>query len=68
MDPMEVLANIEDKLQIECTPLSWPIGMGKDFKGVYNLYRKGVSASSWRSGPVFNSARPGNITDPPPHT
>ncbi|MEM5787349.1 MAG: peptide chain release factor 3, partial [Syntrophobacteraceae bacterium] len=25
--------------QIECTPLSWPIGMGKSFKGVYNLYR-----------------------------
>ena len=42
MDPMEVLANIEDKLQIECAPLSWPIGMGKDFKGVYNLYRKSL--------------------------
>nr|MDJ0989416.1 peptide chain release factor 3 [Desulfobacterales bacterium] len=26
--------------QIECTPLSWPIGMGKRFKGVYNLYQK----------------------------
>ena len=42
MDPMEILANIEDKLQIECAPLSWPIGMGKDFKGVYNLYRKSL--------------------------
>jgi peptide chain release factor 3 len=42
MPPMEVLANIEDKLQIECAPLSWPIGMGKDFKGVYNLYRKSL--------------------------
>ena len=31
---------IEDKLQIECSPLSWPIGMGKSFKGVYNIYRK----------------------------
>jgi len=40
MYPMDILANIEDKLQIECTPLSWPIGMGKEFKGVYNLYRK----------------------------
>jgi len=40
--PMEILANIEDKLQIECTPLSWPIGMGKDFKGVYNLYRRSL--------------------------
>ncbi len=40
MGPLDILAEIEDKLQIECTPLSWPIGMGKSFKGVYNLYRK----------------------------
>ncbi len=40
LEPLDVLADIEDKLQIECTPLSWPIGMGKRFKGVYNLYRR----------------------------
>lgn len=40
MSPLEILAEIEEKLQIECAPLSWPIGMGKTFKGVYNLYRK----------------------------
>jgi peptide chain release factor 3 len=39
-DPLELLADIENKLQIECTPLSWPIGMGKSFKGVYNLFRR----------------------------
>jgi len=38
--PLELLDEIEEKLQIECAPLSWPIGMGKRFKGVYNLYRK----------------------------
>ena len=38
--PFDLLDDIENKLQIECTPLSWPIGMGKRFKGVYNLYRK----------------------------
>ncbi|MEN6624239.1 MAG: peptide chain release factor 3 [Smithella sp.] len=38
--PLDILADIEDKLQIECSPLSWPIGMGKRFRGVYNLYRK----------------------------
>jgi peptide chain release factor 3 len=38
--PLDILSEIEDKLQIECTPLSWPIGMGQSFKGVYNLYRK----------------------------
>ncbi len=39
-EPLDILAEIEDKLQIECAPLSWPIGMGKAFKGVYNLYKK----------------------------
>jgi peptide chain release factor 3 len=38
--PLDLLADVEDKLQIECAPMSWPIGMGKRFKGVYNLYRK----------------------------
>jgi peptide chain release factor 3 len=38
--PLDILGEIEDKLQIECTPLSWPIGMGKRFKGVYNLFHK----------------------------
>jgi len=40
LSPLEVLADIEDKLQIECAPLSWPIGMGKSFKGVYSIYDK----------------------------
>ncbi len=42
LDPLDILAEIEDKLQIECTPMSWPIGMGKTFKGVYNLYKKQI--------------------------
>ncbi|MBC8207955.1 MAG: peptide chain release factor 3 [Desulfobulbaceae bacterium] len=42
MDPLDILAEIEDKLQIECTPLSWPIGMGKGFKGVYNIHKKQI--------------------------
>ena len=39
MEPLDILAEMEDKLQIECTPLSWPIGMGKEFKGVYNIHQ-----------------------------
>ncbi|MGL1930212.1 MAG: peptide chain release factor 3 [Desulfotalea sp.] len=38
--PLDIMAEIEEKLQIECAPLSWPIGMGKDFKGVYNIHQK----------------------------
>jgi peptide chain release factor 3 len=40
MVPLDILDDIESKLQIECTPLSWPVGMGKRFKGVYNFYKK----------------------------
>ena len=40
IEPLDILSEIEEKLQIECTPLTWPIGMGKRFKGVYNLYRQ----------------------------
>ncbi|MDQ6986880.1 MAG: peptide chain release factor 3 [Mariprofundaceae bacterium] len=40
LEPLDILAEIEDKLQIECVPMSWPIGMGKSFKGVYNLYKQ----------------------------
>jgi len=39
LPPLEILSQIEDKLQIECVPLSWPIGAGKGFRGVYNRYR-----------------------------
>jgi peptide chain release factor 3 len=35
---IELLDEIEDVLGIEAAPINWPIGMGKEFKGVYNLY------------------------------
>lgn len=38
-DPIEVLDEIEDILQIQCAPMNWPIGMGRHFRGVYDLYR-----------------------------
>ncbi|UCF82436.1 MAG: peptide chain release factor 3 [Desulfobacteraceae bacterium] len=38
MGPLDILDDIENKLQIECAPISWPVGMGKRFRGVYNLY------------------------------
>ena len=37
-DPIDVLDEIEKVLKIEAAPINWPIGMGKEFKGVYNLY------------------------------
>jgi peptide chain release factor 3 len=37
-DPIDVMDEVEDVLDIMCAPITWPLGMGKEFKGVYNLY------------------------------
>ena len=39
-DAVDLLDEIEKKLGLHVTPLSWPIGMGQQFKGVYNIYEK----------------------------
>ncbi|MBT8130300.1 MAG: peptide chain release factor 3, partial [Gammaproteobacteria bacterium] len=36
-DPIDLMDEIEDILKIQCAPITWPIGMGKQFKGVFNL-------------------------------
>ena len=36
-EPMELLDEVETVLKIKCAPITWPIGMGKAFKGVYHL-------------------------------
>jgi len=36
-DPVELLDEIEAMLKIECSPVTWPIGMGRELKGVYHL-------------------------------
>jgi len=36
-EPLEVLDEIESVLKIACAPVTWPIGMGKRFQGVYHL-------------------------------
>ena len=37
-DPIEIMDEIENVLKIKCAPINWPLGMGKEFKGAYNLY------------------------------
>ncbi len=65
MSPLDILAHIEDNLQIECAPLSWPIGMGKLFKGTYNLYRKELNlfrpGQDHRTGEMLTVS---DLTDP----
>lgn len=41
-DPIELLDDIENVLKIHCSPITWPIGSGRDFKGVYHFYEDTV--------------------------
>ncbi len=45
-DGVELLDEIELKLKLNVCPLSWPIGMGPDFKGVYNIYESKLNLFS----------------------
>jgi len=37
--PLEILEEVESTLKIECAPVTWPVGMGKSFRGVFDLQR-----------------------------
>ncbi len=39
-EPLDLLDDIESTLKIQCAPMTWPIGMGKRFRGTYHLYSK----------------------------
>ncbi|MEW5755157.1 MAG: peptide chain release factor 3 [Pseudomonadota bacterium] len=44
--PIELLDEVESVLKIRCAPITWPLGMGKRFKGVFNLYTKTIHVFS----------------------
>lgn len=39
-DAFDLLDEVEQKLGLRVRPLSWPVGMGQRFKGVYSMYEK----------------------------
>ena len=39
-EPFDLLDDIEKNLQMQTAPITWPIGMGKRFRGTYHLYTK----------------------------
>jgi len=41
-EPLDLLDEIERVLGIECAPITWPIGMGRAFRGVYHIYEDAV--------------------------
>ena len=42
-DAFDLLDEIEQKLNLKVVPLSFPIGMGYDFKGIYNIWEKNIN-------------------------
>lgn len=41
-DAFDLLDELEEKLSLKVMPLSWPIGMGERFKGIYNIWEKNI--------------------------
>jgi peptide chain release factor 3 len=49
-EPIELLDEIESVLGIECAPVTWPIGMGREFRGVYHLVEDRIYLYQGRDG------------------
>lgn len=45
-EAFDLLDELESKLNIKVRPLTWPIGMGDRFQGVYNIYQKSLNLFS----------------------
>lgn len=53
-DQIEVLDEVESVLGIAAAPINWPLGMGKEFKGVYNLYTDTIHVYQQGMGHTIN--------------
>jgi peptide chain release factor 3 len=63
-DPYDLLDEIESKLNIKVRPLSWPIGMGKSFKGVYNMFENSLHLFESNKTRVQEGIDIKNMNDP----
>ena len=54
-DAFDLMDEVEQKLGLHVTPMSFPIGMGYDFKGIYNIWEKNIN--------LFSSDSRKNIDD-----
>ncbi len=63
-DPLELLDEIESVLKLHCAPVTWPIGMGKRFHGVYHLINDEVlrfAPGEEKAGQDFETLRGAQI-------
>ncbi|CAI8248187.1 MAG: Peptide chain release factor RF3 [Glaciecola sp. HTCC2999] len=57
LDPMELLDEVETELNIACAPITWPIGCGKLFKGVYHIQRDETFLYATGQGHIIQELR-----------
>src|SRR5690348_11893854 len=55
-DPFDLIDEIEQTLALDATPASWPIGMGRDFLGTYDLFRDALL--------LFERDNPNRVVEP----
>ncbi len=53
-EPIDLMDEVEDVLDIQCAPMTWPIGMGKNFRGVFHLYSDTIHIYSPTHGGKIN--------------
>ncbi|WP_245391500.1 peptide chain release factor 3 [Thioflexithrix psekupsensis] len=63
-EPIELLDEIETVLKIQCAPITWPIGMGKHFRGVYHLATRQVTLFQSGHNEVANEGQNYTLDDP----
>lgn len=64
MEPISVLDEVERELNIYVTPMTWPIGQGSQFKGVYNLHNNTINLFEAHSQEQNSQLSISNINDP----
>ena len=53
-EPLELLAELEEVLGIESYPMNWPIGMGKEFIGIYDRFNNRIEQFQVENGRSFS--------------
>ena len=64
IDPFDLCDDIEKDLGINVRPLSWPINQGDRFKGVYNIYEKGLNLFTPNQQSITETIEFKDINDP----
>jgi peptide chain release factor 3 len=64
-DPFDLLDEIEQSLALDVTPASWPIGMGRDFRGSYDLFHDTLLLFERGAGErIVEAVRASGLDDP----